>query len=448
MIRRSPSSDSYALLARMILEAAGLGSALALVACGGGVVVEDEDASSGGGGTGAVGSSSSSTSGPGSTGPSGTTGPGSTSVASSSSGNQPWTCNDPAATTYACFNVDAICPEAGSGDAAAILGEMFNEDGPCPEEPEFCWCSTKVSSVSCGPDPSPPAGECCYFLQVVSEEICMGRPFTIDGEGQVGSLARGSGWAAEPSSRSRAASPGAAARPDMARLDAAARARLAAAWSRDALFEHASVASFARFALELMAVGAPADLVRGAQQAMGEEIRHAELCFGLASAFADEPIGPGPLPIDGALERRALAEIAAAVVREGCVGETIAALLAGAARDAATDPAVRSALDEIANDEAAHAALAWRAVAWACERSADVRQAVEAAFAAAEPPAIEHEEEDPTSEALLSAFGRLSARARRDVAARAFAEVVRPCARALLSRSHPIEEADTLDARA
>jgi hypothetical protein len=48
--------------------------------------------------------------------------------------------------------------------------------------------------------------------------------------------------------------------------------------------EHASVAAFARFTLDLLALGAPADLVQSAQQALGDEIAHAELCFGLAGA--------------------------------------------------------------------------------------------------------------------------------------------------------------------
>lgn len=46
-----------------------------------------------------------------------------------------------------------------------------------------------------------------------------------------------------------------------ARCAAAARVCLRHAWLADASAEHASVASFARFALELMAVGAPGGLV-------------------------------------------------------------------------------------------------------------------------------------------------------------------------------------------
>ncbi len=62
------------------------------------------------------------------------------------------------------------------------------------------------------------------------------------------------------------------------------RAALGAAWLRNALMEHASVAALARFTLELLAVGAPADLIRDSNAAASDETRHAELCFALAAS--------------------------------------------------------------------------------------------------------------------------------------------------------------------
>jgi lysozyme family protein len=56
-----------------------------------------------------------------------------------------------------------------------------------------------------------------------------------------------------------------------------------------------------------------------------------QLCFALAGAYAGAPLGPGPIPIEGALGRASLAAIAAAV-REGCIGQTVAALAAWSAR--------------------------------------------------------------------------------------------------------------------
>ena len=54
-------------------------------------------------------------------------------------------------------------------------------------------------------------------------------------------------------------------------------------WLAAALAEHASVASFSKFALELLAVGAPASLLQRAHQAALDEIRHAQLSFDVVS---------------------------------------------------------------------------------------------------------------------------------------------------------------------
>jgi hypothetical protein len=181
-------------------------------------------------------------------------------------------------------------------------------------------------------------------------------------------------------------------------------------------------------------VGAPADLLAETQRAMGDEIVHAELCFGLAGAYAGHAMGPGPLPMDGALAgRQDLAAIVAAAVTEGCIGETIAALTAELMRDGAEDPAVRGALARIAEDEAAHARLSWRFVAWAIAAGpADVRQAVADAFARARTDLHADALPADADPVVLCAHGRLDAPEVRAIAARAWAEVIRPCASAML----------------
>jgi hypothetical protein len=252
-----------------------------------------------------------------------------------------------------------------------------------------------------------------------------GRPFLV-GDRAIAAEARRSaarGWAAAPLV------------PDVSALSREDRAALAEAWANDGRMEHASIASFSRFALELMAAGAPADLVEGAHRAALDEIEHARLCFGLASAYAGEAIAPGAFPFGGSVEvRESLPAIAAAIVREGCVGETLAALAAAEQRELATDPAVRAALQVIAEDEGAHAELAWRAVAWAiAEGGESVRRVVAEAFAEAERGALAADEmiAERSNEAL-AAHGRPGAAAMRAVSARGLAEVVLPAARALL----------------
>lgn len=419
MIRPHDSARS-AHLAATLLRAMGLaGSAAAAVACGGIAVIEaDDDGGSGGAGSGPGGNG-----GAHSTASVGTA----TSVhtigvtTSSSSGSQ----NSSGSGTFICEVVPVMGQELqygcfipnGSGCPAASSTVVHDE---LTIALSGLGCGGfNISDVPCGPDPSA-MGQCCYYAMGVVLE-CGGRPFVVGGSARTAEPATRSDWRA-------AVTPGASD------LDSGLRSRLAAAWTRDALDEHASVASFARLALELLAVGAPAELVSLAQRAMGDEIRHAELCFGLASAYVGEPVGPSALSMTGALgARTSLAEVASAAVREGCVGETIAAFIAGSARDGATDPAVRAALGVIARDEASHAELAWKLVAWALRTGdADVARAIEDAFAAAlsSPPALR---DDEVGDPRTAEHGQLSGAARRELAEQALAEVIRPCARALLA---------------
>ena len=128
-----------------------------------------------------------------------------------------------------------------------------------------------------------------------------------------------------------------------------------------ARMEHGSVAAFARVSLELLALGAPPDLVIGAHEAAMDEIRHARTCWALAAAMGEQPIGPGPLVLPRfEAPRRDL--VLAATIVEGCVGETFgSALLAEAARSCEAS-SLAGILSGIADDEERHAALAFRIV--------------------------------------------------------------------------------------
>ena len=190
------------------------------------------------------------------------------------------------------------------------------------------------------------------------------------------------------------------------------RTAIASAWLDDALAEHASVASFARATLELVAVGAPPALLAAHQRAGLQEIRHAERCFALARAYGDHAIDPGPVAIP--LPRAGgLARLACDTFVEGCVAETIGALLAARALEACTVAAPREALRIIAADEAAHAALAWRTLAWALREGGEsvVRAVLESARALRDEAmgASGAGEALPSSElAELHAHGRLA----------------------------------------
>ncbi|MDI1479794.1 ferritin-like domain-containing protein [Polyangium sp. y55x31] len=267
-------------------------------------------------------------------------------------------------------------------------------------------------------------GQCCY--DTLFQPLCIGgRPFLVNDAPRTADPVRGA-------FASGARSPEAMA-PNVDDLSADERALLAAAWTRDGLFEHASVASFGRFALELLAVGAPADLVARAHRAAQDEVRHAELCFALASNYAGEATAPGPFPFEGRIEICAdLASVAARAAREGCIGETIAAAVAAEQLAAATDPAVHAVLRLIAEDEARHAELAWRTVAWAVRVGGEaVRAAVLEVFASLGQGAPgERTPRDPR----LAAHGRLGEAEVQEAARRATLEVVLPAVRLFVER--------------
>ena len=234
-------------------------------------------------------------------------------------------------------------------------------------------------------------------------------------------------------------------------LPLAHRRELAAQWLADARAEHASVAAFARATLELLAVGAPPELVFAAQQAGLDEVRHAQTCFTLAALYAGEAAEPGPLPLP-ALRAPDLVALACATFLEGCVGETVAALAALRAARRCQVAEVRQALTTIADDEARHAELAWATLAYAARHGgAEVASAVralahdlrEAACTPAAPAATAAAPAaDELPAALLLAHGRLPAAALADARRDAWLEILGPTLDLVLGPDAAAQHAD------
>jgi hypothetical protein len=224
--------------------------------------------------------------------------------------------------------------------------------------------------------------------------------------------------------------------PDVASLDRETRRALADVYSKDALTEHASVASFARFLLECLALGTPADIVLEAQRALADEVTHATSSFALASAYAGVDLGPSALDISNAMSQHVtLAECVRRTFREGCIAETVSAELIHAAADVASDPAVKSVLGRTAEDERRHAVLAWRFVAWAVAREGEplralIREELQRAHEHVGFGALTQLAGDA---AALRAHGYLGEAERRRVAMHVLDEVVLPSA-SLLAR--------------
>ena len=265
-------------------------------------------------------------------------------------------CDDPVGRCVPAFcEADADCPgslcvgnleEAPCGGHASITFACASESDECRgnaqcEEPESVC---RVGSVLDASGAEHRARQC-------GGRADCGRPYLVEGSARQALVEARTDWLATLT-------------PDLRGLDGDAREALAAHWTALGLMEHASVAAFARFMLELMAVGAPAELVSSAQRALGDEIEHARLCFGLASAYAERALGPGTLGTEGVLNDTPLAATVRATVHEACVGETLAAVEALEALAGATDPAVREVLEKVVRDESEHAELGWRFLQW------------------------------------------------------------------------------------
>lgn len=251
-----------------------------------------------------------------------------------------------------------------------------------------------------------PFNACCYTVDIVDpdpdSECIVGRPYR-----------EGAEMRSAPLCARRVAA-------------AAAQAERAGAWARAGAAEHASVAAFSRLSLQLMANGAPSELLRAVHQAALDEIRHAKACWKMARRLGGGEISAGQFPFGAAIDPNVdLATLAAEAAREGCLGETLGAAVARAAADAAGDPEVRQVLRGIASEEARHAALSYRIVAWALRvGGAKARQAVVEAFEGPCPRV-------DTRELALRAQVNEALLAR--AAAECEAEVIRPAALALMA---------------
>lgn len=253
--------------------------------------------------------------------------------------------------------------------------------------------------------------------------ITVRRPFLIGASLRSSLTTRRDDWAGTPRGAATEA------------IDPKTAAALARAWEQDALEEHASIAAFSRFSLHLLSIGAPPDMIRDAHRAAIDEIRHAEAAFALAQRYGHQGVGPGRLRVDDALDALTLAEIAELTAEEGCVGETLGAILAGEQASLASDPVAHGVLRGLARDELRHAELAWRFVRWAVEAGGeDVLAAVTRGIrrAAAGTLAAPRRVYD-IDLATWHAHGRVTCDEARAVAAAGIAQVIEPALLGLAS---------------
>lgn len=143
---------------------------------------------------------------------------------------------------------------------------------------------------------------------------------------------------------------------------------LGARFARASHDEAASVDAFVRMRAELVLHGAPAALVSAAERAARDEVRHARMMETHAHACGARVPSPR---IRKKTAARSLEAIARENAVEGCVAETMGALVARWQAAHARTPALREDFGKIAVDEARHAALSWAVARWAEARLDD-----------------------------------------------------------------------------
>ncbi len=328
-----------------------------------------------------------------------------------------------------CGDPVGVCVEAScTSDAdcgAGLLCTMSAPLGTCPSAPPFA-CQTPQDTCGGNRDCSASGGgAACGYSNSRHEcyQACVfGRPFLVRGSAQTADVARRSDWQASDLN------------PDVDVLSPQQREALGRAWARMAQMEHASIAAFARFALQLLSVGAPASLIEQTYDAMRDETEHAKMCFALAGSYSGQPVGPATLPVGDALADLSPEAILVTTILEGCIGETVAAIEAAEALEHTRDPVVRGVLSKIAGDEKRHAGLAWQYVRWVTSQDERLRVMAAAVFASAATesrppsrPSVADVDDD------LLKFGIVSEPFRRQIRASVLLNVIAPCARALLA---------------
>ena len=274
--------------------------------------------------------------------------------------------------------------------------------GDCPDE---------GSNVQCAVDNGGTQFSC------LTTSCAIGRPLLVDGSARATRAAHRGDWS------------DGGVRPDVDDLPPEIVSALAARWSDVASMEHASVASFARFTLQLMALGAPSELLAATQQAAADEVEHARLAYAVASGYAGALVGPSGLDVSDVRIETDRTAVLRGLIEEACVGEAIGVAEARAYADAARDPVLATILARIADDEERHAALAWRTLRWmlhgADERTITVaRESFDRA--------MQSMRREPSLQGPVAReHGLWSASEIAALRGRALDEVVAPCARAL-----------------
>jgi hypothetical protein len=143
------------------------------------------------------------------------------------------------------------------------------------------------------------------------------------------------------------------------------RRTIGALWRERTTAEHRSIGIFSLFTLDLLGVGAPAEVLSHACRAALDEVRHAELFAKLARLYTGEDVTPPPgippLPEDPDVPLRE--QVAREALYLSAFAETYSAVLLSELHARAKDPVVKDVLGIVVADEIHHARLGWSILA-------------------------------------------------------------------------------------
>ena len=145
------------------------------------------------------------------------------------------------------------------------------------------------------------------------------------------------------------------------------RAELARIWGERIPTEYRSITGFSTLSFDLIAAGAPVDLVAVCHRVAIDELRHTELAVKMVEIYGGErpslPRELSSLPADESLT--VVAQACRSAILISCLGETFACTELAMLRDRAVDPVVEGVLRVFLSDEIVHARVGWAYLAHA-----------------------------------------------------------------------------------
>lgn len=227
--------------------------------------------------------------------------------------------------------------------------------------------------------------------------------------------------------RLRATGPEASATPELA-------AEVARHWAEAVAQARGAAAKYAQLALDLLRFGAPAQCVQGCAQAMQAELSHARSCLELAQIFGGCDRTSAAAVTSDPSSHPDTTSLALAVLRGGCISETVQALLAREALDHCHHAATREALVQRHEAKAQQAQLAFSVLGWLLRHcDEELASTVRSAASSALPAKASTPHLSPADRRLLR-FGILSENHRTGLERRVLRDVVSPCIEALIAR--------------